>query len=739
MARLQPVVSSLSGPSAKLPSSSAAPVLERIAVSPGSSVPDYELIRRIGAGAYGEVWLAQNTFGELRAVKIVWRREFGDDERPFQREFEGIRKFEPISRSHPSQLAILHVGKNEEAGCFYYVMELADDASSIGGSGLVDSWINGPRPAGQNSPTCFLKQSNHPSIHQSGSDSVRRSTDPSIHQSRSDPRHQSADPSIRQLGSGPPHKSTDPPIHQSSSYVPHTLRHDLKLHGRLPVDRVIELGLALTEALGHLHAQGLVHRDVKPSNIVFVKGKPKLADIGLVTESGDARSIVGTEGYLAPDGLGTPRADLYALGKVLYEAATGRDRRDFPDLPLDWETCPERDQLLELNEVLLKACASRPGERFQSAEELAAELALLQRGGSVRRQRSLEYVWSVVKKAGLAGSLLGLIVGTSVLFLHWLSDTDAHSAVPEVDNLVAQGNICILSETPERRVQGIKFFKEAIRKDPTFVPARLGLFNAYPVFSAEGRAVARELAQVAPSMAEAHYAAACVKWWDWKFRDALAEARAATKMRAASRADLGWVHCLVGWFLLETGHPEEALVEYRIAERLLPANPTIESHLGHPYFVQRKFPQALEHYTNSLALMPTHLLCHRMMGQVYEATGDFMKAIDEHEAAELPDAEDKEGVKRYWEELRAKAQTGGKQAYYQSQVESELASSEPNSYWIATYYAALGKRPSAYQWLEQAALKEHRNEIIDDFMVNLCWDHNDTQFQAIARKVGLMK
>ncbi len=670
-------------------------------------VPDYQLIRRIGAGAYGEVWLAQNTFGELRAVKIVWRREFGDDERPFQREFEGIRKFEPISRSHPSQLAILHVGKNEEAGCFYYVMELADDASSIGGSGLVDSWINGPRPAGQNSPTCFLKQSNHPSIHQSGSDSVRR--------------------------------STDPPIHQSSSYVPHTLRHDLKVHGRLPVDRVIELGLARTEALGHLHAQGLVHRDVKPSNIVFVKGKPKLADIGLVTESGDARSIVGTEGYLAPDGLGTPRADLYALGKVLYEAATGRDRRDFPDLPLDWETCPERDQLLELNEVLLKACASRPGERFQSAEELAAELALLQRGGSVRRQRSLEYVWSVVKKAGLAGSLLGLIVGTSVLFLHWLSDTDAHSAVPEVDNLVAQGNICILSETPERRVQGIKFFKEAIRKDPTFVPARLGLFNAYPVFSAEGRAVARELAQVAPSMAEAHYAAACVKWWDWKFRDALAEARAATKMRAASRADLGWVHCLVGWFLLETGHPEEALVEYRIAERLLPANPTIESHLGHPYFVQRKFPQALEHYTNSLALMPTHLLCHRMMGQVYEATGDFMKAIDEHEAAELPDAKDKEGVKRYWEELRAKAQTGGKQAYYQSQVESELASSEPNSYWIATYYAALGKRPSACQWLEQAALKEHRNEIIDDFMVNLCWDHNDTQFQAIARKVGLMK
>src|SRR5512138_2111577 len=94
---------------------------------PPPGIPDHELLHPIGRGAYGEVWLARSVVGTLRAVKVVYRHDFGDDH-PFDREFKGIQKFEPVSRSHPGLVDILQIGRNEPEGYFYYVMELADDA-----------------------------------------------------------------------------------------------------------------------------------------------------------------------------------------------------------------------------------------------------------------------------------------------------------------------------------------------------------------------------------------------------------------------------------------------------------------------------------------------------------------------------------------------------------------------------------------------------------------------------------
>ena len=203
-----------------------------------AAIPDYEMLRRIGSGSYGAVWLARSATGTFRAVKVVDRQSAQDPR--FEREFAGLKKFEPISRAHEGLVDILHVGRNEATGQLYYVMELADSAAS-------------------------------------------------------DPNE-------------------DP-----EGYVPTTLKTKLQSRGDLSAAEFARVSVALTSALAFLHAQGLMHRDIKPSNIIFVQGKPKLADIGLVAGTDETRSFVGTEGYIPPEGPGTPAADVYSLGKVLSE------------------------------------------------------------------------------------------------------------------------------------------------------------------------------------------------------------------------------------------------------------------------------------------------------------------------------------------------------------------------------------------------------------------------------------
>ena len=90
---------------------------KRERASDAPDIPDFELLRCIGRGSYGEVWLARNILGTYRAVKIVERKAFRDEE-AFEREFSGLQQFEPVSREHDGFVAILHVSRNRAAGFF---------------------------------------------------------------------------------------------------------------------------------------------------------------------------------------------------------------------------------------------------------------------------------------------------------------------------------------------------------------------------------------------------------------------------------------------------------------------------------------------------------------------------------------------------------------------------------------------------------------------------------------------
>lgn len=296
------------------------------------SIPEHRLLRQIGRGASGEVWLAIGALGTYRAVKIV---RYHHNRAISQSEFAGITHFEPISRLHEGLVDILHVGTNEKDGFFYYILELADDVT-----------------AGQN---------------------------------------------------------IDP-----DTYRPRTLAQEIRAKGRLPVGECVRLGAAMASALGFLHRQDLLHRDLKPSNIIFINGFPKLADIGLVIGASEQHECSGTEGFIPPEGTGTARADLYALGKILYEMSTGNGAENYPALHADLGTDREHLELAQFNRIVLKACRANPRARYRSADELMTALLAFQ----FHRKRSL---WNpgrspVIWLIGLIGTVIG---AGFLIFIVW--------------------------------------------------------------------------------------------------------------------------------------------------------------------------------------------------------------------------------------------------------------------------------------------------------------------------------
>ena len=168
-------------------------------------------------------------------------------------------------------------------------------------------------------------------------------------------------------------------------YSPLTLSALLEA-GRMPVRESVSIIMELLHGLEVLHRAGLVHRDIKPGNIVFIDGKPVLADIGLVTETGPAVSNLGTSGFMAPEGPGK-KGDLYSTGMTLYVMASGMpasDRLPAPTL----RSKREREGYALLNQILLKACAERPARRYASAATLRKALVTMNSPVSPKSKRA---------------------------------------------------------------------------------------------------------------------------------------------------------------------------------------------------------------------------------------------------------------------------------------------------------------------------------------------------------------
>jgi serine/threonine protein kinase len=292
--------------------------------TPPPEVPDFELLRQVGRGGFGEVWLARNlATGHLRAIKVIPLQKGGKVD-PAGREITSLTRLEAnVRQKHPNLLDIQHVGRTEKH--LFYVMEPADD-------------VAGGRPQA------------------------------------------------------------------TETYQGATLE-NLLCGGPLTADECLRLTRELLAGLGALHKAGMVHRDVKPANCLFVDGTLKLADFGLLTESHGAVSRIGTETYMPPDGRMDMRADVFAAGLVIYEMLTGLPARRFPTLAGRAETIRRYRELAALNRLALTACQREPGQRPLDAQAMAVLLDEL-----IHNHQDSRHKWPVSRTAVLGSILLAFAV-----------------------------------------------------------------------------------------------------------------------------------------------------------------------------------------------------------------------------------------------------------------------------------------------------------------------------------------
>jgi serine/threonine protein kinase len=174
-----------------------------------------------------------------------------------------------------------------------------------------------------------------------------------------------------------------------------TVADEVKRRGRLEPSEVVDIGLQACAALEHAHGAGLVHRDVKPGNLLLrPDGTVKIVDFGIARATETTRmtlagTVLGTAAYLAPEQAAgeevTAATDLYGLGAVLYELLTGRPPYDFSSLgelaqkQREGAITPIRDLVPDvpdtLEAVVMRCLARNPSFRPHSAADLARELA----------------------------------------------------------------------------------------------------------------------------------------------------------------------------------------------------------------------------------------------------------------------------------------------------------------------------------------------------------------------------
>lgn len=224
--------------------------------------------------------------------------------------------------------------------------------------------------------------------------------------------------------------AADPLYLNEETYHPSTAQSKLEnAKGGLSSLEVSEISIGIAKALCFLHDNDLVHRDVKPANILFVDGNPCLCDPSLLKHASEVKTLSGfSMNYTDPLTFGTKAGDQFALGRTMHRLIAGTESEEYPFPSVPESFMAGNDPNLDrwLNYIFTKACEYRKEDRYSSMEALLLDLDRAQKGeefdfervqkGEEFKNANLLRLLELIKDHPMRSSIAALAVAAIVLW-----------------------------------------------------------------------------------------------------------------------------------------------------------------------------------------------------------------------------------------------------------------------------------------------------------------------------------
>ncbi|MFL6374992.1 MAG: tetratricopeptide repeat protein [Pyrinomonadaceae bacterium] len=322
--------------------------------------------------------------------------------------------------------------------------------------------------------------------------------------------------------------------------------------------------------------------------------------------------------------------------------------------------------------------------------------------------------------------------------------TKHYTANPEAYQLYLKGRFYAEKRREDDLKKALEYFQQAVELDPNYALAYTGVAGAWGSLSAynyghltakeaneKSEAAVQKALQLDDSLSEPHATLANIKaFYNWDWNGAEAEYKRAIELNPNDAA----AHRLYGRFLCAFGRIDEAKAEIELAYKVDPLSLGTLSIMGDPYYYSREYDKLIEANLKALELDPSFSRAHYWLQSGYEEKGMYQEVIADLRKTASPD--DLKAANA----LEAGYSAAGARGYWQKNVELKLEEAKQHylePYPLAVYYAKLGEKDKAFEWLQKAY--EERDAALVYLKVDPQIDNlrPDPRSQEIVKKVGL--